>query len=126
MLQSPREEGRPLLPSRDLLLLRGWGLLRFAHYRTLASKATASPSSKRLPFLSDGSEPGGVPDRGSAGLRAEDLRASCHLFIQLAFLECACGTQGLVRVVKVKQTHSLPSGPHDAALLHPFPSLQPG
>ena len=106
MLLSPREEGRPVLPSRDLLLLRGWGLLRFAHYRMLASIATAGPSSKRLPFLSDCSEPGGVTDRDSAGLRAEDLCASCHLFIQLAFLECACSTQGLVQGHQVKQTES--------------------
>lgn len=69
MLLSPGEEGRPALASTGLLLLRSWGLLRFAHDRILASKTIIPPNSKWLPFVSGCSEPRGVTDRDSAGLR---------------------------------------------------------
>lgn len=71
MLLSSGQEGRSILSGRGWLLLRGWGVFRFAHYGILASKAITSPNSKRLPLVSDCSEPAGVTDKDSAGLRAK-------------------------------------------------------
>lgn len=66
MLLSPREGGRPTLPSTGLLVLRGGSLLGFAQERSLASKTLQTPSGCRW-RVTDLSEPGS--DRDSAGLR---------------------------------------------------------
>lgn len=63
------EEGRFVLVSIGLLLLRSWGLFRFVYDRILVFKIIIFLNFKWLSFVSGCSEFRGVIDRDLVGLR---------------------------------------------------------